>query len=117
MERSSSRLRPKTLAWSSAVNDDAGSDFPDAIVHSGRGIAQGQEVLTEDETELFGSKQLACVFYIAYCEDPSNSNVQRVLQEGYQVTMRHRSLPLDVNIEIVENSNRHHDVIKRLFLR
>ena len=53
---------------------------------------------TEDETELFGSEQLACAFYMACDEDPSNSNVQRVLQEGYQVAVRPRSLPLDVKI-------------------
>ena len=41
----------------------------------------------------------------------SNSNVQRVLQRGYQVNVRHRSLPLDVKIEFVKHTNRHHDGI------
>ena len=51
-------------------------------------------------------------FYMAYEEDSANSNVQRVLQHGYQVNIRPRSLPLDVKIEIVKHSNRHHDGIK-----
>ena len=49
---------------------------------------------------------------MAYAEDCANSNVQRVLQQVYQVNMRHRSLPLDVKIEIVKHANRHHDCIK-----
>ena len=49
---------------------------------------------------------------MAYEEDSANSNVQRVLQQGYQVNMRPRSLPLDVKIEIFKHSNRHHDGIK-----
>ena len=70
---------------------------------------QGHEGSNEDETGLFGGKQLA---YMAYDEGSANSNVQRVLQHGYQVNIRPRSLPLDVKIEIVKHSNRRHDGIK-----
>ena len=35
-----------------------------------------------------------------------------MLQHGYQVNIRLRTLPLDVKIKIVKNSNRHHDDIK-----
>ena len=62
--------------------------FEELFDHSGRGIRQGQEVSNEDETELFGGKQLAYAFYMAYEEDLANSNVQRVLQHGYQVNIR-----------------------------
>ena len=86
--------------------------FEEGIDHSGRGILQEQDGSNEDETELFGGKQLAYAFYTAYEEDARNSNVQRVLQQWYQVNLRHRSLPLDVKIEIVKHSNRHHDGIK-----
>ena len=48
---------------------------------------------------------------MAYEEDSSNSNVQRVLQQACQVNLRPRTLPLDVKIEIVKHSNRHHDGI------
>ena len=37
---------------------------------------------------------------MAYEEDSSNNNGQRVLQQGYQVNLRPRTLPLDVKIEI-----------------
>ena len=51
--------------------------------------------------------------HMAYEEDSAHSNVQRVPQQGYQVNMRPRSLPpLDVKIEIVKQSNRHHDGIE-----
>ena len=54
---------------------------------------------------------------MAYDEDPSNSNVQRVLQQGYQVDMRLRSLQLDVKIEIrqalPQTSRRHQNDIAR----
>ena len=86
--------------------------FEEGIDHSDRGLSQGQEGSTEDETELFGGIQLAYAFYMAYEEDCSNSNVQRVLQLGYQVSLLPRTLPLDVKIEIVKHSNRHHDGIK-----
>ena len=82
------------------------------IFEEGRGISQGQEGSNEDETELFGGKQLAHAFYMAYEQDSANSNVQRVLQHVYQVNIRPRTLPLDVKIEIVKHSNRHHDGIK-----
>ena len=58
---------------------------------------------TEDVTELFGGKQLAYAFYMAYEEDSSNSNGQRVLHQEYQVNLFPRTLPLDVKIEIVHN--------------
>ena len=86
--------------------------FEEGIDHSGGGILQGQEEATEDETELFGGEQLANAFFMVYEEDSSNSNVQRVLQHGYQVNFRLRAVPLDVKIEIVKHSNRHHDGIK-----
>ena len=35
--------------------------------------------------------------------------MQRVLQQGYHVTLRLRTLPLDVKIKIVKHSNRHYD--------
>ena len=44
--------------------------------------------------------------------DSANSNVQRVLQQRNLVNLRPRTLPLDVKIEIVKHSNRHHDGIK-----
>ena len=89
--------------------------FEEGIDHSGRDIPQDQEGSNEDETELFGGKHLACAFYVAYEEDSANSNVQRVLQQGYPVKLRPRSLPLDVKIEIVKHSNSHHDGIKITF--
>ena len=86
--------------------------FEEGIDHSGRGITQGQEGSNEDETELFGGTQVAYVFCMAYEEVSANSNVQSVLQQGYRANMRPRPLPLDVKIEIVKHSNRHHDAIK-----
>ena len=62
--------------------------FEEGIDHSGRGTRQEQEGSNEDETELFGGKQLAYALYMAYEEDSANSNVQRVLQHGYQVNIR-----------------------------
>ena len=78
----------------------------EGIDNSGRGISQGQEGSNEDETELFGGKQSAYDFYMAYEKASANSNVQCVLQQGYQVNMRPRSLPLDVKIEIVDGIKR-----------
>ena len=86
--------------------------FEEGIDHSGRGITQEQEGSNEDETELFGGKQLASAFYMAHEEDSANSNVQRVLQRGFQVNIRLRSLPLDVKIQIAKHSHRHYDGIK-----
>ena len=37
--------------------------------HSGRGISQSQEGSNEDETELFGGRQLACAFCMAWEEN------------------------------------------------
>ena len=79
-ERSLSRVRPRNFAWSSAQRRFKKMIFEETIDHSGRGIPQGHEGLTEDETELFGGNQLGCAFQMAYDEDPSNGNVQRVLQ-------------------------------------
>ena len=75
-------------------------------------MPQVQEGSNEDETELFGGKQLAHAFCMACEEDLANNTVQRVLQQGYQVNMRPRSLPLDVKIEISKHPKRHHDGIK-----
>ena len=49
---------------------------------------------------------------MAYEEDSSNSNVRCVLQQGCQVNLRPCTLPLDVKIEIVKRSNRHHGGIE-----
>ena len=112
-ERHSSRERSKTPRMVlSSQRHNKKRIFEERIDHSGRGITQGQEGSNEDETELFGGKQLAYAFCMAYEEDSANSNVQRALQQGYQVNMRPRSLPLDVQIEIVKHSSRHHDGIK-----
>ena len=45
-------------------------------------------------------------------EEDSAKPAMCVLQHRYQVNIRPRSLPLDVKIEIVKHSNRHHDGIK-----
>ena len=109
-ERNSSRERSKTLVWCTSTPHQE-THFRRRDRPTGQGISHGQEESNEDETELFGGKQLAFALYMAYEEDSANSNVQRVLQQGYQVNMRPRSVPLDVKIEIVKHSNKDHDGI------
>ena len=72
----------------------------------GRGLPQGHEGDTDEETLLLGGKQLAMAFYLAHKARPSNPNVQRALAAGYTVLMRPKNMPRDVKLEIVKHNNR-----------
>ena len=118
-ERNSSRDRSKTFVWCSAVKAAARNVFlkkgsTTRVEASPRG-KKGQTKMSRSSA--VANKWLMLhAFYMSYEEDSAKRNVQRVLQQGYQVNMRPRSLPLDVKIEIVKHSNRHHDGIKIILL-
>ena len=62
-----------------------------------------------EHTMLMAGKQLASAVYRCFEEQPKHPKLQQILKDGYPVLIRPSSLPLDVQLHIVNTSNQFHD--------